>query len=418
MHKSLFSHPDANEADLTGSADLLGEARLSARIASPAVGADQREPLQRVMFVINGLVPGRAELHTLQLANSLTTGKRHCTIVSLDGGDPTLLGQLPADICGGNRIYDVGTLFRLARLIGAHKPQVIVAVEERPLLFATVSRQLARSNAKLVTVMHKAYLRTTRERVFHPVYRQAVARLDAMIYVSQNQRKLWEELGFSPPRSIVIGNGVDLGKFSGRSIVEWRDQTRARLGFEPDDCVLGLCAGFRPEKNHRQLIDAVRLLRSRGRQVKALLVGNGPGQSAIEQYAKDNGVWEHVVFAGYQRDVRPCMSAFDVGVLCSIQEAAPLAVLEMMAMGLPVVVSNVGGAAEMVRPGENGFLFPVGDTISLAGFVETLSDPSKRASFGRAASRFVAANFSADLMLERYRTFLSGLLMEQPRCAF
>ena len=79
-------------------------------------------------------------------------------------------------------------------------------------------------------------------------------------------------------------------------------------------------------------------------------------------------------------------------------------------MGLPVVVSNVGGAAEIVLPGETGFLFPVGDTMSLVSSIETMSDPLKREAFGRAASKFVAANFAADRMLESYRVFLSELL--------
>jgi L-malate glycosyltransferase len=363
----------------------------------------------RIMFVINGLVAGGAELHTLQLANAYATRGDVCRMVSLKGGDSTLFSQASVEICHGNRIYDIGTLLRLRRLIRAFAPQVIVAVEERPLLFATIARRLARSKAKLVSVMHKAYLRTAREHIFHPVYRHAVARADAMIYVSQNQRKLWENLGFSPRRSIVIRNGVDLHRFSPHSVAEWRDRTRAQLGFGPDDYVLGMCAAFRPEKNHCQLIDAIRVLRSRGCQVKALLVGGGPLQAATEQYAKDNGVLEHIVFAGYQKDVRPYTSAFDVGVLCSIYEAAPLAVLEMMAMGLPVVVSEVGGAAEIVLPGENGFLFPVGDTMSLVNSVEMMSSPLTRDAFGRAAYKFVAADFGADRMLESYRVFLSEL---------
>ena len=384
-------------------------------MASADRSSSQENGLMRIMFVINGLVPGGAEVHTLQLVNSLATHGHLCTIVGLRRGDPTLLSQASVEICHGNRIYDFGTLFSVTRLIRASNPQIIVAIEQRPLLFAAISRQLARSNAKLVSVLHSAYLRTARERLFHPIYRYAVARVDAMIYVSQNQRRLWEDRGFSPPRSIVIRNGVDLYRFSAHSIIEWRDRTRLLLGFGPDDYVIGMCARFFPEKNHRQLIDAIRLLRNRGYPVKALLVGSGPTQAAIADYAKENGVLEHIVFVGHQQDVRPYTSAFDVGVLCSTHESAPLAVLEMMAMGLPVVVSNVGGAAEIVLAGETGFLFPVGDTRSLVSSIETMSDPLKRQAFGRAASKFVGANFAADRMLESYRAFLSGLLLEQRR---
>jgi len=371
----------------------------------------------RVIFVLNGLVPGGAELHTLQLANALATNGDVCTIASLTRRQSTgHLSRNPIKSFNGNRICDVGTIFSMSRMIRALSPQMIVAIEERPLLFASISRQLAGSNAKLVSILHKAYLRTAREHVFHLIYRYVAARVDAMIYVSQAQRKLWEDRGFSPPCSVVIRNGVDVGRFSARSVVEWRDRTRSRLGFGPDDYVLGMCARFSPEKNHCQLIDAMRVLRGRGYPVKALLVGSGPTQASVAEYAKQNGMLQHVVFAGHQQDVRPYTSAFDVGVLCSVHEAAPLAVLEMMAMGLPVVVSNVGGAGEIVHPGETGFLFPVGDTTSLVSSIEAMSDPLKREMFGRAASKFVAANFAADRMLESYRVFLTELLLEQHRC--
>jgi L-malate glycosyltransferase len=370
----------------------------------------------RVVFLLNGLVPGGAELHTLQLANALATNGDVCRILSLTRSDSTAhLSQNPVEMFNGNRIYDIGTLLSVTRLIRAHGPQLIVAVEERPLLFATIARQLAGSDAKLVSILHQAYLQTAKDRVFHPLYRYIVARVDAMIYVSQNQRKLWEDRGFSPPRSIVIRNGVDSRRFSDHSIIEWRDRTRLLLGFAPDDYVIGLCAQFRPEKNHCQLIDAVRVLRNRGYPARALLVGSGPTQATVAQYARENGLLEHIVFAGHQEDVRPYTSAFDVGVLCSLYESAPLAALEMMAMGLPVVVSNVGGTAEMVLPGETGFLFPAGDTMSLVSFLQTLSEPLKRESVGRAASQFVASNFAAERMLDSYRGFLTGLLVENRR---
>jgi glycosyltransferase involved in cell wall biosynthesis len=390
----------------------------------------------RAMFVLNCLGTGGAELHTYQVANALASQGDICTIVSLTNSYSTAdhsqhsvknahlspssiktahLSQSSVEMLNGNQIYDIGTLLSIMRLIRAYSPQVIIAIEERPLLFAAISRQLAGSNAKLVSILHKAYLQTARDRVFHPIHRYIVARVDAMIYVSQNQRKLWEDRGFSPPRSIVIRNGVDLRRFSNHSVIEWRDRTRLLLGFAPDDYVIGLCAHFRPEKNHCQLIDAVRVLRNRGYPAKALLVGSGPTQATVAQYARENGLLEHIVFAGHQNEVRPYTSAFDVGVLCSLYESAPLVVLEMMAMGLPVVVSNVGGTAEMVLPGETGFLFPAGDTMSLVGFLQTLSEPLKRETVGHAASQFVASNFAAERMLDSYRGFLTGLLVESRR---
>lgn len=378
-----------------------------------AVTLQPIETLIRVIFVLNSLGPGGAEVHTFQLANALANHGDVCTTVSLTSTHSTVhLSQDSIKMLNCNRIYDIGTIFSLSRTI--RTPEIIVAIDERPLLFATISRQLADSNAKLVSIIHNPDFQTARERVFHPIYRSVVAGVDAMVYVAQNQRKLWEDRGYSPPTAIVIPNGVDLRRFSAHSVSEWRDRTRSMLGFGPGDYVIGLWGHVRPQKNHSQLIDAIRILRDRGYPA-TLLVGSGPTQSTIEQYAKQHGVLEHIVFSGLPQDVRPYTSAFDVGVLCSFFEAAPLATLEMMAMGLPVVVSNVGNAAEMVIPGETGFLFPAGDTMSLVNFLQTVSEPLKRETLGRAASQFVAANFAADRMLDHYRKFLTGLLMENGR---
>ena len=85
----------------------------------------------------------------------------------------------------------------------------------------------------------------------------------------------------------------------------------------------------------------------------------------------------------------------------------------MMATGIPVVVSNVGGAPEIVRHGETGFLFPVGDTEALVCFLEALFDPEKRKAFGVAAPKFVAANFTAERMVEGYKSTFQALLCHQ-----
>ena len=373
----------------------------------------------RVMFVLNCLVPGGAELHTLQLASSLVTDGDCCTIVSLRPHDPTRTLHVPVSkaILNGNRIYNLDTIYLLSQLISRLSPQLIVAIESRPLLFSAAARGFADGHTKIVSILHSAYFFTVRESVFHLMNRHAVAHVDGIVYVSENQRKLWQERGYSPLRSVVIPNGIDLTRFSASTSTDPGAHVRLTMGIQPDDYVVGMCAHFRPEKNHRQLIDAIGILRSRGCPVKALLVGDGPTKAGVAQYAADNGLREHVVFAGHQSDVRPYISAFDVGVLCSIYEAAPLAALEIMAMGRPVVITNVGGAPEIVRSGQTGFLFPVGDTASLVNFIEVLSDPHKREVFGRAASRFVAENCTAERMLSRYRDFFSSVIGDEYKCS-
>jgi L-malate glycosyltransferase len=376
------------------------------------VPEQERCRTMRIMFLLNVLKPGGAERHTFELANSLASQGHFCTIVSLTNKPGQVLSSsvVPVLTCDGNHLYSVDTMRKVSGLIRAQQPDIIAAVNQRPLLFGLISRKLASSSAKLVSIFHTSYLLNFRDHVFNIFDKPLFARADALVYVSQNQRTIWEERGYRSDHATVIHNGVDQCRFSPRSADRWREQTREAMGFGPLDYVIGMCARFFPEKNHRQLVDAIGLLRRRGFPAKALLVGGGPTQRSIEEYVRSSGLQEHVVFAGVKDDVRPSVSAFDVGVLCSFGETLPLAPLELMAIGIPVVISNVGGAGEIVRHGETGFLFPVGDTESFVGFLETLSDPAKRKAFGGAASRFVAANFTAERMIEGYADFFQTLL--------
>jgi L-malate glycosyltransferase len=369
----------------------------------------------RIMFLLNVTLLGGAERHTFQLANSLASQGNLCTVVDLSNmpGEAVSWSTVPVLNCDGNHLYSIGTVRRVSCLIRAQRPDIIVAVNQRPLLFGILSRRLASSSAKLVSIFHTSYLLTLKERVLNILYRPLFARADALIYVSQNQRRIWERNGYRSDHATVIHNGVDQCRFSPRSADCWREQTRMAMGFGPLDYVIGMCARFFPEKNHRQLVDAIGILRERGLPAKALLVGGGPTQRSIVEYARSGGLEEHILFTGPQQDVRPSISAFDVGVLCSFGESMPLAPLEVMATGIPVVISDVGGAAEIVRHGETGFLFPVGDTESLVGFLEKLFDPAKRKAFGAAASQFVAANFTAERMMEGYKDFFQTLVSHQ-----
>jgi glycosyltransferase involved in cell wall biosynthesis len=117
---------------------------------------------------------------------------------------------------------------------------------------------------------------------------------------------------------------------------------RRVLGLADGDYVVGMCAVFRPEKNHLQLVEAVAKLRARGIPARALLIGDGPMRPAIESRARDLGVAADVVIAGFHQDVRPLLAASDVVALPSTSvETFSLAALEAMALARPVVLSDI-----------------------------------------------------------------------------
>ena len=159
-----------------------------------------------------------------------------------------------------------------------------------------------------------------------------------------------------------------------------------------------------------QLVDAVAKLRKMGIPVRALVIGDGVTRPAIEARALSLDLEGDVVITGFQQDVRPYVAACDAVVQCSdAVETFSLAVLEAMALGKPVVHSDIGGAAEMIRPGENGFLFPVGDTEALVDRLARLSRRADRERMGRKAREMVEARFSERAMVDRYERMLLDL---------
>jgi hypothetical protein len=172
------------------------------------------------MFVVNYPFPvGGAEVHALHVATALAACGHSCGIVGLTNGDPATSTQHPFAVIAldGNRIYHIGTICRLSHVLRAQEPQVIISVEQRPLLFAVIARALAGSRAPLMVINHNypALLLHRRQhnhprswpqipkaldRAFHFVDCCASTFADAFVYVSQNQREVWE-------RQLLLGSG-------------------------------------------------------------------------------------------------------------------------------------------------------------------------------------------------------------------
>jgi glycosyltransferase involved in cell wall biosynthesis len=241
------------------------------------------------------------------------------------------------------------------------------------------------------------------------VYRAFFWSADASVFVCEAQRRHWARRGVFSRRSAVIYNGVDTDEFRDRWSSAERQALRTALGFTESDYVVGIAARLRPEKNHLQLVDAIAQLRGRGVAARALLIGDGEMRAAIEARAHERDVHRHVVITGFKPDVRPYLVACDVATLVSHTEAFSLAAIESMALARPLVHSDVGGAAEMIRPGRSGFLFPPGDTAALVDRLRTLADPSQRARMGAEARAAAEAHFSEAAMVDRYERLLFEL---------
>jgi glycosyltransferase involved in cell wall biosynthesis len=361
----------------------------------------------KILFLTGSLVHGGAERHTITLANRLAERGHECHAAYVKD-DPSQLGRysgMASITClEAGRYLDSAALGRLKALINTVNPTHVVAANAYALLYASLAMRAAASPAPLAVTYHTTLLRNAKEWLQMLYYRPFFWSADWLVYVCEAQARHWRRRQLFARRTEVIYNGVDLAHWTPRAA----QPLRKLLGFADEDLVVGMSAVLRAEKNPVQLVEAVARARSRGIPARALFIGDGPMRPAIEARAGALDIAEHVLITGLQQDVRPLVAACDATVLCSTSvETFSLAALEAMALGRPVVHADIGGAAEMVRNGREGFLFPLGDTPALVERLAALADPALRSRMGAQARASVEARFGESAMVDRYE---SGLL--------
>ena len=364
----------------------------------------------RLLFVTGSLVHGGAERHTITLANRLAERGHECHLAYVKD-DSSQLGRLrgvPAQCLDARQYLDRNSLGKLLDLVRRVRPTHLIAVNQYALLYAWLARRRAAPEASLAVTFHSTKLLNAKEWLKMLYLRPLFWSADWLGFVCRAQLEYWRRRRLSARRTEVVYNGVDLEHWRPRPMDESATIRRV-MGIGHKDLVIGMSAVLRPEKNHLQLVDAVARLRRRGVSARALLIGDGPMRGAIEARARSADVADAVSITGLVQDVRPLVAACDALALCSTTEAFSLAALEAMALARPVVHADVGGAAEMIAPGREGYLFPVGDTRALVERLAALEDRELCARMGEQARASVIERFSERAMVERYEQTLNQL---------
>jgi len=305
--------------------------------------------------------------------------------------------------------FSFPALGRLKRYILEQQISHVACVNLYPLLYAqAVAWQLGKRAPVVSAFINTTDFSTSREERQMIVYAPLLRRAAYLVFGCRLQQEQWmDRYDLPTTNSRVIYNGVDQAHFNPAAVAETREQLRRRYGF-PLDAFIAITVGqLRPEKQQTDLIQAAAALASRDLPIHAVLVGDGDERGAIERCIADLGVRDRVHLAGAADEVRPFLKLADAFVLTSTVETFSNAALEAMAMGLPVILSRIGGAAEMAEVGQNGFLYAPGDVAELAGYIAALAgDEDLTTKMGRAAMTQVQDRFGFTGMVDEYRTLL------------
>ncbi|MBI4720432.1 MAG: glycosyltransferase [Chitinivibrionia bacterium] len=176
--------------------------------------------------------------------------------------------------------------------------------------------------------------------------------------------------------------------------------------------IMGSIGRLSREKGYRHLLSALELLVAGGADAKLVVIGDGPERREIERAAGKLGLRERILLPGYKADAKRYIRHFDVYVLSSLTEGLPIAILEAMHAGTPVVATAVGGVPDLLLNGEAGLLVPPADPRALADAVKKLmQDRGLAGELSRRAQEVVRSKYSLEAMarsyLEAYRDVIA-----------
>jgi len=347
----------------------------------------------RVLRVIARLNVGGPALHVAYLSSGLAERGYDTTLVAGDvaKGEESMAfvaegeGVEVVRLAGLSRsiapLRDLGAAFHLASEIRRVRPHILHTHTAKAGAVGRLAAVLAGS-ARPQVVVHtyhghvlRGYFGRTGSAVFRGIERALASTTDALVAVSPQVRDDLVELGVAPAqRFTVVRLGIDLEPRVTTGVD--RMEARRRLGIGPERFVVGWFGRMTAVKRTDDLIDALVALRKRSVDACLLLVGDGSDRERLELRAKDLGVAAHVLFLGYQKDVGAHYAIADAVVLTSANEGTPVTIIEALAAGRPIVATDVGGVADVVRHEIDGFLVDVGDTPAMAErLAEIAADP-------------------------------------------
>lgn len=206
-----------------------------------------------------------------------------------------------------------------------------------------------------------------------------------------------KDLGVPTRKLVTVYNGVDTRRF----------RPRVRAEGTPGRIRLGAIGRLVDEKDYGVYLHALALLKARGVNFEAVLVGDGPLAESLHTMARELGLDDVLAFYGHREDIPEILRTLDIYLLTSKSEGMPIAVLEAMATGLPIVATAVDAVPEVITHEVNGLLVAKGDAAAVAAAVERLaSDPILAEKLGNAALVDVRSLFSIENATQLYAEYL------------
>ncbi|GAO02352.1 glycosyltransferase [Anaeromyxobacter sp. PSR-1] len=356
---------------------------------------------RRILIFQNRFRIGGQERQTVLNVRSMDRARFEpvVAVLHLDGDhlqDLEVAGVRPVVFDVGGRMIRPNTAWQLARIVRFVRAERIAVIHAQD-VYTNVLGALAARLARVPMIVTRVDLGHHLEGYRRPLLQAASRVADRVLVNALCIRDLAVREGVEADRVAVVRNGVDLEELD-------REARRAPEHPAPEPgAVVCIANMHHPVKGQSDLLMAMReVLRARP-DARLVLVGEGVRRPLLERLARRLGIADRCHFLGHRLDAPALLARAVAGVSASYAEGISNAILESMAMRLPVVATRVGGTPEVVREGQNGFLVPPGAPAALARrLLDLLRDPALRRRMGERGRRIVEEEFGLAQMRLSY----------------
>jgi len=367
-----------------------------------------------VLQLIDSFNQGGSERQALQLTRLLVESGRfkvHLACLSPEGFlrdsiNDLDLGEIPSFPL--NSFYDQNAVRQLRRFVRWLKSSHIDILHTHDFytnVFGMAGGALARLPVRVASMRETAGMRSAGQK---QVQRVAYSLAHHVVANSNAVREKLISDGVAPQKVSVIYNGLDVQRLA---TTLSRAESLALLGLS-ERRYIAILANMRHEvKDYPMFLRSARQVRAAVPDAAFLLAGEGELSDSLRVLADDLGISDSAFFLGRCEKVAELLAVSEICVLSSKAEGFSNSILEYMAAGRPVVVTEVGGAREVVAEGETGYLVPSGDDAMMAQRLIALLHDSERArAMGAKGKRVVQEKFSCEAQLARTENLYDGLL--------
>ena len=301
------------------------------------------------------------------------------------------------------KVSRLGLIFRFAQIVKKEKIDIIHCHNFAPLLFSVLVKLLLLGRVKVIYTEHNQIYSISQKH--YKIFRHLLKFANRIVTVSKDlqQHFLKEKLG---KKSTVIWNGIPAPQFDEAEVERISKHYRKN----DSDFLIGTAVVMSKQKGLKYLVKAAKEIVAKYPQIKFVLIGDGPLREGLEQQVAELGLKDNFIFPGYQKDIPNHLKALDVFILPSLWEGFSIALIEALALGLPIITTDVGGNGELVKHNSTGLLIPSENPRAIKEAVfKMYRDKELRQKFAENGKAYYEKYCTVHTMVENYNELYLNL---------